>query len=727
MAAFEQTSSLLEKSNIKNQLIVVHSKRKRLALLNFAKYHLAPISVTAFLTVIYALNWVWPGAELETATHAGLQFAAKVHEGLIIMSLSNILFHRLRYLIIGAHGVPLGLLSAPSQLSNPLYLLSPEFSGTFRRSLSRPREFRTVALAALLVVIGASAGPLSATLMVPQPGLWRLSSSNELIRELMNGGEKIAENSPGVHFTDDHAIRELNISTADLYPQSIGPELGVKWSCTGPDRSCTSFFQMDFPFLYDGCVGAERVEIRSQDNSSLLYLNLTGLHTYYSTWSSSELVLATTSTQTLSDALGSTGEASVAMLNSTMSGITMKAFEAADGAKLATKQPVVLLQNCMILFTSRNITPTPEELLSTDKGDLDCSYSEVYPGFNLTMTEALATTLLENDWNYGFVKFVDIQDQLPYPVSAVAIVVPPPVVIDEEYEYFSFICIFHAVWETSGDPYLSGASSVELQVGSGYVNPGSVGDSFLSYFQEPLTSDSELITFDTNWTNNLDVAPLNYDYTGEIPAPGTYQNLSLFQLIATCSLECFTTALPSLLAGTLSAATCSTGVCNSTLTPKAVINVTYEFATSSASTNASKRVTQHVWYYQSGLGYGFQNITILACFAVLYLHVALVLVHTCFIVFGGFWTSAAWSSVGDFVALALRSSAPPENLLQNVGGGVKSKQPWQLTVHVREVTSRRRVELIVSDPENSGGGVGEGNGSADGPETKMLEPDKKYA
>ncbi|KAK4222759.1 hypothetical protein QBC38DRAFT_460052 [Podospora fimiseda] len=100
---------------------IVLSRRRRWGLYYVLRFHVPSLIISIFLSALYSQNWIWhaPGPSEEMLN--ALKFAAKIHEGLIILSLTNILLHRLRYLLLHDQGVPLGLLSSPFQLSAPLW------------------------------------------------------------------------------------------------------------------------------------------------------------------------------------------------------------------------------------------------------------------------------------------------------------------------------------------------------------------------------------------------------------------------------------------------------------------------------------------------------------------------------------------------------------------------------------------------------------------------------
>lgn len=84
-------------------------------------------------------------------------------------------------------------------------------------------------------------------------------------------------------------------------------------------------------------------------------------------------------------------------------------------------------------------------------------------------------------------------------------------------------------------------------------------------------------------------------------------------------------------------------------------------------------------------GYCFRGATILIPFAALFIYVTMVLIHMVLISFGRRWTSKAWSSLGEFFAVALRSPPPQDYELHNTGGGTKVKETWRLKTSIREL------------------------------------------
>jgi hypothetical protein len=120
-------------------------------------------------------------------------------------------------------------------------------------------------------------------------------------------------------------------------------------------------------------------------------------------------------------------------------------------------------------------------------------------------------------------------------------------------------------------------------------------------------------------------------------------------------------------------------------------------------------------------GYIFNDFTVIIAMAVLLLHFVLVLGHVCVVLVGRPWTSNAWSSLGELLALAVQST--PTDLLMNTGAGIDQGATWKLGTCVREAQDEGRLELVFRDELLSG--YGQEEGKAD--DLQILpKPDRKY-
>ncbi|KAL1848954.1 hypothetical protein Daus18300_013412 [Diaporthe australafricana] len=83
------------------KLKVVFSRRKRNVLYVAAIFHLPAVALTLILLGLYISPATWPLPGPSNNVLNSIQFAAKVHEGLAFGSITQIVFHRLRYELLG--------------------------------------------------------------------------------------------------------------------------------------------------------------------------------------------------------------------------------------------------------------------------------------------------------------------------------------------------------------------------------------------------------------------------------------------------------------------------------------------------------------------------------------------------------------------------------------------------------------------------------------------------
>lgn len=148
-----------------------HSRR---ATLGFCVIHLFPIIITSILLFLNfsGIYYEPTGVSNQNARLNTLQFAAKLHEVSITLSLSAIVLTYIQFELLQGSGIPLGSLLSAFQVNNLSSLWSPGlWATTFARGLNL-RRFLLVAIVILAVTLGAIVGPASAILMVPSLGYW---------------------------------------------------------------------------------------------------------------------------------------------------------------------------------------------------------------------------------------------------------------------------------------------------------------------------------------------------------------------------------------------------------------------------------------------------------------------------------------------------------------------------------------------------------------------------
>ncbi|KAL1862857.1 hypothetical protein Daus18300_008354 [Diaporthe australafricana] len=155
---------------------VILSNSKKQAFGYFLLIHFAPVAGTLALFWLYLKGFQWNASDVQLKS---LLFAAKLHEGLILVSLGDILFHRIRYHLMTSRGVSFGLLVSPFQVSDPTFLFRSPFLASATFSLKSAPELLTVSLVVLVSVLGMLAAPSSGALMIPKYDWWPIPDDME--------------------------------------------------------------------------------------------------------------------------------------------------------------------------------------------------------------------------------------------------------------------------------------------------------------------------------------------------------------------------------------------------------------------------------------------------------------------------------------------------------------------------------------------------------------------
>ena len=106
-----------------------------------------------------------------TAKLNALQFAAKLHEILIVGSLSSMVMFYVRNRLVTSKGIPFGLLSSGYQVSSAEYLFSKSLLSTLLSA-----DWLLVLPICLLIVYANMVGPSSASAMIPNLDWWPVAS-----------------------------------------------------------------------------------------------------------------------------------------------------------------------------------------------------------------------------------------------------------------------------------------------------------------------------------------------------------------------------------------------------------------------------------------------------------------------------------------------------------------------------------------------------------------------
>lgn len=154
----------------------------RMLVLASSAVHFLPISVS---TVLISLNLsgsylgrTLPGSIIDPAINlALLQIAAKIHELLIVASVTTVVLHFIRKELVHGDGLPLGMLMGAFMFSGLSYFWSPELIGSWGAKYALASKLKVVLVLVLAGLFATLAGPASAVLLIPKEQPWRAGGS----------------------------------------------------------------------------------------------------------------------------------------------------------------------------------------------------------------------------------------------------------------------------------------------------------------------------------------------------------------------------------------------------------------------------------------------------------------------------------------------------------------------------------------------------------------------
>ena len=140
--------------------------------------HIVPVAAALGLVALNASNY-YIGGELSGPTGqdfeklAALQFAAKLHELLMLASLGAVLVTCIRRELAFGQGLPFGAVFSGLQFRDVSFLWSPEMWGTIYQEWERrSTKWFVISLMVVCTLLGVSVGPSTANLMKPRLDDW---------------------------------------------------------------------------------------------------------------------------------------------------------------------------------------------------------------------------------------------------------------------------------------------------------------------------------------------------------------------------------------------------------------------------------------------------------------------------------------------------------------------------------------------------------------------------
>lgn len=698
---------------------VAFSRRKRKMLYVAAIFHLPAVALTLILLGLYISHVSWPSPGPTNNVLNSLQFAAKIHEALAFGSITQIVFHRLRYELLGEHGLPFGLVIAAFQITSIPYFFSKQFWSPMKALRQSPHQVLTCILLLSSLVLVMALGPSSAIVMMPRLG-WSPVSITALDSSVDSSGQQVT--------------RDVFIGSkySSLYPPKITVDNGrldvcAEWFAAADDypAECPSSGCRDLiASLTAMFLTHNETTAGAQASVNLTVSALVGSRIVTGnglSWSNNSqentIAYATTPSDFLMSALNWKS-------SQIQSSELPPPYRIEPGPpKVRGYQNTSWLQPLVVVQCAPNATDIIIRMMDggseayeieLDTDDLPFSFLKgAHEPTNISLSGGLLGEIFAFDLAMarfgatatGFLAsaVVNIDDQLGFPGSA-AVVLPE---IREGNITGADLCIAEASWIDS-DIKLVQNSTASPVPWSG------ISVDLEAMIHGHSANSRPVIRLEPDWIDSLDqkVPMIQPQKQTEVPL---FDYIASFCSMATSKQKCQAIFLASFLVDAISRShhvhpsvyfsSNANGsgkgyeVMHSTAYNQGfnttVIHTLDEVDLLDADlyTNIPFVISKYVY------GYRLDNLTVVLAMAVLLLHVALVLAHLLIGLLGSSWSSMAWSGLGELLALGIQSDRTP--LLENSGAGISRPSIWRLKASVREHESEKRLQLVLREqPHN---------------------------
>ncbi|KAI8951113.1 hypothetical protein F4801DRAFT_546444 [Xylaria longipes] len=721
--------------------------RKRISL-SHPLVHLLPVIVTIGIVQLSFRQVDWDDvSRFDTGWPNFLQFPAKLHEILIVGSLSAMVLHIFRRMLVGPHGIPLGLMVGAFQIGSAEYLISKSYVKPLRHSFFH-HHYKAFFVALALgsaIIYSFLVGPASAGALIPTLDWWNVA--------------KPFNNSLALTSYIQRTPSELHPMKLDLSDVNQGCR-GDNWntqSCPGEGYSQLSDWQWT---RYDE--GWEYGITRGEHN------NPTMINTF-SRRSRREIVtrLAVSNNSSMAASLTATLQSSVLALTDSfwhwVSNDTASAARKPIQPRLITSRntpvyiPLVQVQcNPVDYAKARLDSLKRDHYVAFDTANIISNFYRSSPNTYSKSEWTVPNNLLNftrplDETNVTWVDSSDIEGpQGTLNASLAAIVTVPHVASGKQGSLIS-PCVIDARWVSTDVRFDPKTDDIVGTSFTDWLASADLSAADYDVKSAPSRWDiSKPISISADWATalNAEAPPSNGKYRDS-----TVVEHLLLQFVASesgtngkkkilnfgkvdhrsqnYSIESVNIAvtLSAVMADWLSRSTFGNISLTTWLSEPKDGNVsTVQFLPGKELPKLSIRPvsdfdvqTPFIFKVQRyGWGYGLRSGTIWFSIITLLIHAVLVLVHFSYsFVFFFYqrngWTSGAWGSIGELVALA--NTSPPANELKNSGAGISRSKTWMTRLRIREASSDPdRVELVVG---NKGGTII--------PDDNLLKTSKEYA
>jgi len=627
---------------------------------HFCLFHLPAISVTLYLLVLYATQEMWTTNHPTKDELNALQIAAKAHETLILLSLSDILLCRIRYGLMSKFGIPVGLITSPYEIGSPLaYFLNRGFWAAIMKPRSNRRfHWITTGIVVVVFILSLGASPSSAILMIPKLGYSRLSTSELGM-------------FPRISFSPE--FRNLEVSgyciRGDIYATALEAQhVQPSENClASPD--CSSERNMEavqefipaLKYLSSGPQQVRNLTIPTGlSESSSRQVTMSSIRSQQDhSWT-----FATTPLNLVADRLVAQSQYTAPLGSGNME-ILIKSHAVTTAGITRWKQPVVVAQceQTTIDFLDGHLKAALTFDAFGEIISLSLPIDEIFDSSFIQeahRNSSLSLETLDNlDITWG--RFIDIQHLISAPIST-AVVLTNATESDfrnirekEQGQKVGIdLCIVQARWQEA-ETWINRHMSADVQTHL-LVTP----------------EKSQEYSIQDNGSNTVIKTKQEWLHLNGLSKPrsnGTLHNSEVWRACKTDSSQsiCFSNLLGFFFANALSKA-----VELKSVGPVGFGNI--------CQADPSTTCISHS-FFKHGYHYAFSDsVGIPVAFAALLLHVFIAIAYL-FSSLANRWHSSAWSDMGQLFAIALRS--PPSHFPGNVGSKAPSASTWASPTFIR--------------------------------------------
>lgn len=662
-----------------------------------------------------------------------LQFAAKLHEILIVVSLTAIVMHHIRKRLVSSKGISFGLLSGGYQVSSLEFLVSRGFRGAFFK------DGALILTLAAAILLGNVVGPSSAIVLIPRLNWW-------YVRAPLT-----------------HALQLYLDSPLDqLYPTRLGPPNmtlyhgcdTVEYTSDCPGAAFADLKNWAVSWYNNGMAPNISMSEATTNAQRALWTGTT--QNLGNRWNLTEpnmnpnISITTTLTQPILELTGLFWD--FIQVNS-MENITYKRPKLVSADTTPIYSPVVQVQCAWFNYSEAIKSPGPDDpVVSLPLDVLDNSTGlrtsiawPVHPSlwnFTRPMNATNFTWIDVSSYSNGDGPGASLGALITLPAIAVDGARRKDTFWDFSQQSWLIPCLVNAKWAAAKIQYEPRNSNQIIQ---NITDPATMrvgdGKNVTKASRQPWGL-SETIHISPEWAALLNVAGIASAFASGESLNATMMEALLSQFVVRDKNPIYSPYMALNASFTTFAPPETSNVVPATIAAvvaeglsRQAYNWTRPFIVLDEGPNNSSftRLTKQKGWQKSalvvtnrslaafdaeisgftlvdftieryGYGYGYRDsVTVAFGLSVLLTHAVVALAYMLYSIHhrlvGAGFTSNAWGEMGEMLALALQSERARE--LQNVGGGVVSKSTWKLRVRVRE-RAGDGLELVVGREDLDG-------------------------